>query len=424
MQTNLLLISLPIYAIIVIATLLDVNSSCFNRKKILSLVVLAIVTVILNIAVFKVLGIDTYRKLYFAMVQIPVLLGFRIISDYRGIKLVFTLITVVALSTLPVSFAVVARIFGEGSAVLIALALAASFLLTGGVVFLLKSNYLYMLEYGTAPVFWKISIIPALYYIYTYAISSYNFTAPEDLSNFIVHQMPGLIVLMAYYIFLDLFKKTREAEILKSNENLMEKELKMAKEQIQLLKASNKQTAIYRHDLRYHIAYLNACLETNRISAASAYIAQLSEQLEHIKPMFFCEDESVNLILAFYAAKAKDENISVDIKISKVDFTRMQVTDICSLLSNAMDNAIKACKQIEESEEAHIKLHIYEKNKKICFQIANSYQVPLTLEHGIPVTHEKGHGVGTISMIHVVEKYNGVYGFRAEKGIFVFQASL
>ena len=40
------------------------------------------------------------------------------------------------------------------------------------------------------------------------------------------------------------------------------------------------------------------------------------------------------------------------------------------------------------------------------------------------LSHEPNHGLGTKSMISVVEKYHGVYGFFAEDGKFRFQASL
>lgn len=39
-------------------------------------------------------------------------------------------------------------------------------------------------------------------------------------------------------------------------------------------------------------------------------------------------------------------------------------------------------------------------------------------ENEIPISHEPNHGLGTKSMISVVEKYHGVYGFFAEDGKF------
>ena len=45
-------------------------------------------------------------------------------------------------------------------------------------------------------------------------------------------------------------------------------------------------------------------------------------------------------------------------------------------------------------------------------------------QNGIPVTREKGHGIGVKSMISIVDKYGGVYGFSAGDGEFKFQASM
>lgn len=51
-------------------------------------------------------------------------------------------------------------------------------------------------------------------------------------------------------------------------------------------------------------------------------------------------------------------------------------------------------------------------------KIAISYLQEPVFENEIPISHEPNHGLGTKSMISVVEKYHGVYGFFAEDGKF------
>ena len=56
--------------------------------------------------------------------------------------------------------------------------------------------------------------------------------------------------------------------------------------------------------------------------------------------------------------------------------------------------------------------------------IRNSYHTEPAFHNEIPVSKEKGHGFGTRSMAHIIEKHGGVYRFSASDGWFIFQAAV
>jgi sensor histidine kinase regulating citrate/malate metabolism len=60
----------------------------------------------------------------------------------------------------------------------------------------------------------------------------------------------------------------------------------------------------------------------------------------------------------------------------------------------------------------------------MCIDVRNTYQTEPVFYQGLPVTKEQGHGFGTKSMIHIVEKYGGVYQFSVKDGWFIFQAAI
>ena len=92
-------------------------------------------------------------------------------------------------------------------------------------------------------------------------------------------------------------------------------------------------------------------------------------------------------------------------------------------MSNALENAIHACEGIPDSEKRLIKLRLYSKNNKQCIDVSNSYQKePVFDEEGLPVSAEEGHGFGTKSMAHIVEKHGGMFQFSVKDGEFIFQA--
>jgi len=76
-------------------------------------------------------------------------------------------------------------------------------------------------------------------------------------------------------------------------------------------------------------------------------------------------------------------------------------TELCSLLSNTLENAIHASKQITDISKRIIHLRMFSRNNKLCIDIRNSYQKEPVFHHGLPVSKEQGHGFGTKSMAHI-----------------------
>lgn len=46
------------------------------------------------------------------------------------------------------------------------------------------------------------------------------------------------------------------------------------------------------------------------------------------------------------------------------------------------------------------------------------------MQQGFPVSIEEGHGFGTKSMAHIVEKHGGIFQFSVKDHWFIFQATI
>ena len=115
----------------------------------------------------------------------------------------------------------------------------------------------------------------------------------------------------------------------------------------------------------------------------------------------------------------------MQISITAPKFSRFADYRFCAVyLPNALENALHACQQMNPQSQRYISLKVYEKNTQLCIQIKNSYEQPVVFADDIPISRSVNHGIGVQSMISVVEKYHGVYGFFADHGEFRFQASM
>ena len=266
-------------------------------------------------------------------------------------------------------------------------------------------------------------LLPLAYYIL-----EYTFTVYTDLlytgGPVVIDFMDSFIVLFFFILSmlsLDFSNKKNEAE----RENLLlTTAATQAQKEIEQLSISQKQASIYRHDLRHHMTFLQNCIAKNKLDQALEYIHQICTDIDNSRVIRYCNNEALNLILSSYADQARDAEIDVQISVTATDFARFQITDLCSLFANALENAIHACEKIPTSEKRYITLKVFEKNGRICINIANNYVQNPVFENEIPTSHEANHGIGVRSMISVVEKYHGVYGFFTENKEFRFQASL
>jgi sensor histidine kinase regulating citrate/malate metabolism len=180
--------------------------------------------------------------------------------------------------------------------------------------------------------------------------------------------------------------------------------------------------AIYRHDLRHHLQYVNTCISQSKLEESKDYIKSICREIEQSYVMLYCENDAVNMILSSYVAKAKTKSIVVTISANIPTVIHIATTDLCVILANAIENAIFACENIPDREKRKITLSCRTQNNKLFIQIINTYEGDIAFQEGIPCANSVGHGMGIKSIIHIVKKYQGVYSFDAKDHVFTLSA--
>lgn len=264
--------------------------------------------------------------------------------------------------------------------------------------------------------------MPALYYLFDYASSVYTDFMYSG-SRVAIQFMP-FVVAAFYLVFVLLYyAETQKQASIERERDMLNTQFKHAQTELASLRQMQQNAASYRHDMRHHIALLQGLASKGQLEEMKNYLQIAQTDMDAITPVVFCENETVNLILSSFATKAKESDIRLSIDAKLPDTPSFSDTELCSLLSNALENAIHACAAIQNTDERLIKLRIYSKNNKLCIDIQNRYQSEPILHNGLPVSNQQGHGFGTRSMVHIVEKHGGVYQFSVKDGWFIFQAT-
>lgn len=265
---------------------------------------------------------------------------------------------------------------------------------------------------------------PALYYAFDYLTRVYtNLLADGDPA--VVEFMP-FVCCVAYLAFVLRSSAENETRLrLEQTQENLHLQVTQATREIASLRESERRASTYRHDLRHHMQYLAGCIENGRTEQAQAYIREVCAEIESQKVRVFCENETVNLILSAFAGRAEESGVPLRVRAEVPHFIPVAETDLCVLLSNALENALHACQRLRQTgEPCDIELVVYEKSGKFFLQVTNTCPPGVTFEKGLPVTREPGHGIGVRSICSIAERYNGMYSFSEKDGRFVLRVSL
>lgn len=276
----------------------------------------------------------------------------------------------------------------------------------------------------TIPIQCQFGLVPALYYGFDYLTRIYTNMLLEGV--LVAVEFMPFVCSVAYLVFVSWRVEEERVRIrLEQTQNSLNMQITQAVREIVALRESQRKTSIYRHDLRHHIQYLSACIENGMLDQAKGYIREVYSEIESSHITVFCENEVANLIFSAFAGRARDAGIPMTVRAEIPQTIAVSESDLCVLLSNALENALHACqKRKERGLSGTIEVYVSEKNGKLFFEFTNSCDGNIAFDHGIPYTDSPGHGLGVRSMCGIVKKYSGIYDFSVREGKFFFRAML
>lgn len=270
---------------------------------------------------------------------------------------------------------------------------------------------------------WMFSSLLIFYYFFTYAITVYSKVLYSG--NPVIIEFIGSTFVMCYFVLNMLYYGQSQSRMKAENDKkILEIKEQQAQVYMDQMKLSHEQVAIYRHDLRHHLQYISAYLESGDITDVQNYIKSICNGIDATTIVKYCENETINMLLSSYVDKAKNAGISCSVKTVVPNDLSVPPVDLCVIIANAMENATNACSVIPSEEQPAISVNAYSKMGKLFLEITNPYSGEIIMENEMPVTNNNGRGVGTKSIVMTVEKLGGIWSFKAKDGMFVMQVVL
>lgn len=177
--------------------------------------------------------------------------------------------------------------------------------------------------------------------------------------------------------------------------------------QIQLMDGKHKE---FIHNISHHLKTIGELAKDKDTNSIISVLQDLNIELENNSLSIYCSNPVVNSVLSEKKSIADKEKIDLDIYVEPgVTFKGISDADIITMLSNLMDNALRAAETAQKKEVA---VRIYVENEG-CFHVIKiqNYFAGALIKNasGFETTKSTGelHGIGIKSVKRTAEKYHG-----------------
>ncbi|MDF3005260.1 MAG: signal transduction histidine kinase regulating citrate/malate metabolism [Oscillospiraceae bacterium] len=267
--------------------------------------------------------------------------------------------------------------------------------------------------------------VPFLYYVFDYTTGVYSHLLYSGARS-AVQFMPSLISAI-YFVFVLLYhtEAQKQAGALRERDILVA-QLHQAQSELDAMREMQKSTVMYRHDMRHHLSLIGSFTADGDIQKIREYLSITEADIDALTPIRYCENETVNLILSTFETRAKKDSVILCTDIKLPETLAINDTELCSLLSNALENAITAATQVRDERLRKVYIHALVISDKLVISTENAYVGKIEMEGELPKSqsNEAGHGFGIKSMVAIVERHGGLYSFETADGVFILQLML
>ncbi len=174
------------------------------------------------------------------------------------------------------------------------------------------------------------------------------------------------------------------------------------------------------HDLKHQIRAVQEMTDGER---RDAFFKEIENDIMIYDTAVKTGNKALDVVLMDKGLFCKEHDIQWSCMADASNLEFMRVEDIYAIFGNALDNAIDAVLQLEDTEKRIIGVKIITQNHISVIQVQNYYDAKLEFFGGLPQTRKdrRNHGFGMKSIRHIAEKYNGTITVDSQDGIFMLQ---
>lgn len=164
-----------------------------------------------------------------------------------------------------------------------------------------------------------------------------------------------------------------------------------------------------RHDINNHFQMLQTYLSEGNTGQAREYLEHMDISALRYGGRAFCKETALNAMLNNRYDKLCETEADVHFNIAIPEITGIAVVDLCTIVSNSLDNAIEAVRKQEKAEDRKVTLKARYEKGYFSYKLVNSKCNEICTKNGSFLSDKTGknHGYGIENIREIVEKYDG-----------------
>jgi hypothetical protein len=290
-------------------------------------------------------------------------------------------------------------------------------LLTAAIILRFFAGYLSEIYQKDDTSVYIFGIVPIVYYVFDYAAGIYT-DLWVDSSRVAIEFLPLMLCIVYILFCLVYFREYERKNEAERKEQIIRLSLEQQGKELDAVKRSEQKIRLIRHDMRQFLASLAYQVE-NDPKKALEMISTYTDIVDSTAVQRYCEHTTINYVLSRYAVKCEEQHISFSATVQVPHLTADE-SMLCSILSNALDNALNAQKDVPEDARC-IKVMLKTSDGRLLLSVKNTFGKIPPFSDGMPVTKVPGHGYGTKSIRYLSERLGGNCQFTVEDQWFILR---
>ncbi len=365
--------------------------------------------------------VETVRLLYPLLVHLPTALVFVLLLRVCWPKALVCIAVSYSLCQLLRWIGLVLVLVCPNAALSALLHLALGFLLLIALDRYCLSAVHEVISSSTRTLVW-FGLLPVLYYLYEYFTL---YTARRYAHILALNELLPTQMVLFFVLFVTAYqhelKRRRQME---QQADVLEMKLALAKQDIASLRAIEEQTAVYRHDLHHHLRVIDGFLAAGQPEQAAQYIREADSGISALSPVRYCENETLNLLLRAFAAKAVASGVRMTIRADVPAVLSLPDPQLCAMVANGLENALHAVESLLPGTERSIDFFCTVRQKNLLIQIENPFSGEILMRDGLPASQDGRRGYGCLSIRSIALRHGGDCLFEAKDHRFTLRIAV
>lgn len=224
----------------------------------------------------------------------------------------------------------------------------------------------------------------------------------------VVHEIKGIVIFAAlallfiniliFYLYHSLLKFYSA----RMNEQVFKQMLEVYSYQLDVARESEERVKALRHDIKHHIIELSAMAKKNNDDDMIKYLSGMKEFMLNPKEYSTTGNREIDGVLNYMLQKANRTLNQVNVQINIPEELYLNNFNICVILGNLVDNAVR---EASKSEEKLLTIKMQIKQEVLLIFIENSYSGKiLEKKNGLQTTQTELaiHGIGLENVKKVI----------------------